>query len=273
MSQSIRKSWNKIARQYQKTNRISTDDVHYAVFAPGERTLRLLGSVRRKTVIELGCGGGQNTVAVAKWGARATGLDISQEQIRFARRLAERQGVRARFLCRSMENLRAFPRSSADIVISAYAMSYVRNLARVFGQVHRILRPKGIFVFSDIHPVAHCVEARGREGRDWTVRRYFRRGKASWLWPRFPDGTTARFSSYHRTIEDYVELLNQAGFTLRRLLEPEPHWGGKTLSGHLGKTPFHSPVLSSQWRIWREVPYTVLFVAVRSGRAGGPEGI
>ena len=40
-----RRGWDLISASYQAERRISTDDVHYGPFAPGERELGLLGEV------------------------------------------------------------------------------------------------------------------------------------------------------------------------------------------------------------------------------------
>ena len=54
---SAKKGWNIISRSYQQKTRISLEDVHYGPISAGERELKLLGSVRKKDVLEIGCGG------------------------------------------------------------------------------------------------------------------------------------------------------------------------------------------------------------------------
>ena len=64
---------------YQADSRIALDDVHYAPFAPGERFYRLMGDVSGKRILELACGGAQNSVALSRWGADVVALDFSPE--------------------------------------------------------------------------------------------------------------------------------------------------------------------------------------------------
>jgi cyclopropane fatty-acyl-phospholipid synthase-like methyltransferase len=94
---SAKKGWNIISRDYQKKTLISLEDVHYGPISSGELELKVLGNVKGKAVLEIGCGGGQNAIVLNKWGARSVGLDISDEQIRFARKLAKREGVKIPF--------------------------------------------------------------------------------------------------------------------------------------------------------------------------------
>jgi len=256
----VKASWNKIARRYQEKTRISTQDFHYGALAPGEKKLKLLGDVRGKEVLELGCGGGQNTIALSKLGAVAEGIDISEEQTKFARELARKEKVPAKFHTGSIENLATFPDESKDLVVSSFALSYVERIHDVFSEVYRILRKGGNFVFADSHPLASRGKAIRRGSRSiWAIQDYFERGPMVWTWPRFEDGTTARFRSYHRTIQDYFEALTKAGFVVERIIEPEPVQLKRTTP--VEETPCYAPDVAREYRIWRNVPYTIIFKA------------
>ena len=143
-----RRSWDTISAHYQASTHISTDDVHYSTLAPGERELGLLGdgsaeslrSVTGKRVIEIGCGGGQNSIALSKWGATCIGIDPSPAQIAHARRLAIENGVEVQFVEGIAEDLSAFPDGSFDIALSSYAFDYVTDLRRAYDEAWRVLR-------------------------------------------------------------------------------------------------------------------------------------
>jgi hypothetical protein len=59
-------------------DRISLEDVHYGPISPGESELKLLVDVKGKDVSEIGCGGGQNTIVLNKWGGRSVGRKDSR---------------------------------------------------------------------------------------------------------------------------------------------------------------------------------------------------
>jgi len=84
----LRKSWNAISPHYQEAHKIPTDFVHYGPHCPNEDQLQLIGDVQGKQVLEIGCGGGQCSIAFAKRGASVTGLDLSDAQIAFAQESA-----------------------------------------------------------------------------------------------------------------------------------------------------------------------------------------
>jgi len=116
--------WNIISRGYQEKTRISLEDVHYGPISPGESELKLLGDVREKNILEIGCGGGQNTIVLAKWGARSVGLDISEEQIKHAKALAKTNKVSVTFFMGTMEDLSMFNHESFDICLSSCAIGH-----------------------------------------------------------------------------------------------------------------------------------------------------
>ncbi len=89
----MRQAWNRTSAAYQAQHQLSTDAAQYGPWAPDEKTLRLLGDVRSKRIMELGCGGGQCSIAFAKQGALVTGLDLSDDQLSYARQLARREGM------------------------------------------------------------------------------------------------------------------------------------------------------------------------------------
>lgn len=79
--------WEKHAAQYQRQSQIPID-ILYGPGAPNEDRLQLIGDVRDKSVLEIGCGAAQAAVAFAKRGAQVTALDAAGEQLRLARALA-----------------------------------------------------------------------------------------------------------------------------------------------------------------------------------------
>jgi 2-polyprenyl-3-methyl-5-hydroxy-6-metoxy-1,4-benzoquinol methylase len=250
------RAWNHLSRSYQRYTRISTDDVHYGSLSPGERELKLLGNVQGKRVLELGCGGGQNSVVLAKWGARPTGIDLSRAQIRFAQALAAREGVVVDFQVRPIEDLAALPTGSYDLVLSSFALEFVEDLGGVCREVARLLVPGGGFVLANLHPIAGAglVASRGSH-REFVMTDYFRRRQQRWRWPRYRDGTTAMVQTYHRTVEDYFVALTAAGFTVTHLVEPAPYPRARWARTGM---PCYAPALAREYSIWRRIPYTII---------------
>lgn len=260
---SVEEGWDTISSPYQKRTSISLKDVHYGPMSAGESALKLLGNVKGKDVLEIGCGGGQNSIVLRKWGAQPTGIDLSQEQLKFARLLAKREHIRIPFYHDTMEDLSRFRNNSFDIVLSAFGVGYADNLAKTFKEVYRVLRKNGVFVFADTHPmVGKGNIARHGKRRTWEISGYFSRRKHTWTWKI--EDKTARFITHHRTVQDYFETLVREGFTVERLLEPEPYPLEKmTMKERQDKAPYlgNDDCELRNFDIWKEIPFTIIFKA------------
>src|ERR1700722_4604075 len=151
-------AWDRYAAAYQASAQLPTTVVHYGPDIPTEVELRLLGDLRGKRVLELGCGGAQCSIAFAKAGATAIGVDFSAEQLAFARRLAEREEVRLDLRHGDLADLAFLRADSIDLAFSAYAFGYVEDLNRVFRQVHRVLKVGAPLVFSLPHPAYDMID-------------------------------------------------------------------------------------------------------------------
>jgi SAM-dependent methyltransferase len=234
------------------------EDVHYGPISAGESKLKLLGDVKRMDVLEIGCGGGQNSIVLAKWGARSVGLDISEEQIKYARKLASGEGVKVEFYVGCMENLSVFHAESFDIVLSSFAIDYAADVQRTFKEVFRVLRGTGLFVFAAAHPIINKGRPmRYGKRRVWAVANYFDRRRRVWKW-RVEEGV-AEFRGRQITIQDYFDFLVKAGFSVDRILEPEPYPIGNMSPSELARVPYFEAGFLKNYDLMQRVPYTIIF--------------
>src|SRR5437588_63744 len=152
-------AWDRHSASYQAGARLPTDVAHYGPDIGTESDLRLLGDLKGKRVLELGCGGAQCSIAFAKQGATAIGIDYSSEQLAFARRLCEREGVKVELRQGDLADLAFLRADSIDLVFSAFSFGFVEDLNRVFRQVHRVLKVGAPLVFSLPHPADDIIAA------------------------------------------------------------------------------------------------------------------
>lgn len=236
------------------------EDVHYGPISAGESELKLLGSVRGRDILEIGCGGGQNAIVLCKWGARSVGLDISEKQVAHARRLAKKEGVKIPFHVGDMQDLSIFKDGSFDMVLSSFGISYAENVLAVFQEVFRVLRKRGLLVFAVAHPIIGTGRPiRYGGGRRWAISNYFDRRKRFWKW-KAKDGV-AEFFGGQVTIQDYFDMLAKAGFVVERILEPEPYPLGKMTESQLARIPYLEAGYVKDYDLWRKVPFTIIFKA------------
>jgi SAM-dependent methyltransferase len=107
---------------------------------------RLVGEVAAEapgSVLDIGCGAGATTVAIARRlgpAAPATGVDISEPLVSAARARAEREGVPATFIRADAED-HAFEPASVDMVVSRFGVMFFADPVRAFANVRQAARP------------------------------------------------------------------------------------------------------------------------------------
>lgn len=108
----------------------------------------LMGDIRGKSLLDFGCGMGEEAVYFAKLGARVTAIDISEVGIRLTRQRARHNGVSDRVDARVM---RADPTelsaASFDLIHGLGILHHLPDLSQALGEVKRLLRPGGTAVF------------------------------------------------------------------------------------------------------------------------------
>ena len=131
--------------QFFRQRRESGDDLDWA----GLWTRPFLAPLREagvRTVLELGCGTGNDAARLAGEGYSVTAVDVSGEAIGQAQ---ARFGSLARFMVADVTRRLPFPDGSFDAVMSNVALHmFPDQVTRgVFAQVGRLVRPGGLFVF------------------------------------------------------------------------------------------------------------------------------
>ncbi len=245
-----RAAWNRASPDYLARYQRTDVPIHYGPWGPDEGQVQLLGPVQGKRILELGCGGGHISVALARQGAEVTGVDISDAQVAAARALAQEVGVPVRFFRAAMEALAGLPDADWDLILSVYALHYVAELGPCLSGCHRLLRPGGRLIFSLDHPFRNCFfDAEEQEMVSYPVRSYFQEEVLRW---RF--GTEqVPMQTYHRPLSAWLDAIQGAGFQLLRLVEPPPN---PALVAQ--EWPEDSPLAPLAL-----IPQTVIFVARR----------
>ena len=147
--------WNRLAPEYHRITRIALDDFHYGPQIPGERALRLLPKFRRgQTALELGCGGAENSIYLARrFGMRCTAVDLSAAQLAHAREQAAKAGADIEFVESSLEHVDRAVDGTFDFVHSSHAFEFVDRPAAVLKRIARFVRPGGHLMLSTVHPL------------------------------------------------------------------------------------------------------------------------
>ena len=182
-----------------------------------EQDARLLGDVRGKDVLEVGCGAAMCSRWLAGRGAHPVAFDLSAGMLRHARAGNAATGIEVPLVQADAEHipLRA---ASVDLAFTAFgAIQFVADSARLMREVARVLRPGGRWVFATTHPTRWAFpDDPGPAGLTATMP----------YWDRTPyveyaaDGTPT-YVEHHRTLGDRVREITAAGMRLVDVVEPE----------------------------------------------------
>ena len=214
-----RRWWDADADEYQDEHGAFLGDVDFVWCPEGlrEADAHLLGDVRGRRILEVGCG----AAAGARWlktqGAEVVALDLSAGMLRHARAAADRSRVRVPLVQADALAL-PFPAGSFDVVCTAFgAVPFVADSGAVMREVARVLRPGGSWVFSITHPMRWIFF--DEPGEDGLVAHnsYFDRSP----YVELDENGVPGYVEQHRTLGDRIRELVAAGFVLEDLVEPE----------------------------------------------------
>jgi SAM-dependent methyltransferase len=182
----------------------------------GPAFLELMDNPEGKDVLDLGCGDGQFGIELLERSAATYhGMDGSKRMIHKAKEvLSDRE---ARLQCANITELDV-DKGTYHMVVSRLVFHYLPDLSDLFARIHQVLKEDGQFVFSVQHPIitASMESASGGRRSNWIVDDYFNIGDRTETW------MDQQVTKYHRTIEQYIENLLQAGFKIEGLKEGTP---------------------------------------------------
>lgn len=177
---------------------------------------------KEKTVLDLGCGYGENCKEFARLGAKQViGIDISEKMLQIANK--ENSSETVRFLCMSMNDLSSL-NQKFDVVLSSLAMHYIEDFDKLIKNIFELLDNGGQFIFSQEHPLTTALKKANYWSKDnngailhYNLTDYSIPGerKTNWI--------VDDVIKYHRSFSSIFNSLILAGFHIEKVLEPLPN--------------------------------------------------
>jgi 2-polyprenyl-6-hydroxyphenyl methylase/3-demethylubiquinone-9 3-methyltransferase len=112
---------------------------------------RQCGGLEGKAVLDVGCGGGILTEAMARDGAAVAGIDLSEKALGVARLHQIESGTNVDYRLMSAEALAIESPATFDIVTCMELLEHVPDPASIVGACAKLVRPGGHVVFSTIN--------------------------------------------------------------------------------------------------------------------------
>lgn len=151
-----------------------------------------------RIVLEVGCGTGKNTVWLAEQSKHVVALDFSAGMLAVARRRVNAANVR--FVQHDVRETWPLRDAEVDVVIGNLVLEHVADLAPVYREAARVLKPGGQLFFCELHPHKQLLGSQAR----------------------FTDPDThetVHVTAFAHSMAEYVNGGLDAGFSLRKLGE------------------------------------------------------
>jgi len=236
---------DKVSREWDEASKswadfVQMDKDHFREEMNNPATVKVIGNVKDKQLLDLSCGEGYNTRILAKKGASVIGVDFSREMVKLARRREKRDRLGIRYCVSDAADLKELGSERFDVVTCFMALMDIELYEDAISQVARVLKKNGRFVFSITHPCFEygdtvggqpIAEWKNEEGKEnategkaghLEVRRYFGITKCEVSWDMKRLVKPFQTTSFHRTLTDYFQALHKSRFVVTRLVEPKP---------------------------------------------------
>ena len=187
-----------VARQYDSWASSYDIDPNVTRDLDAEILRRLPLTLAGRDVLELGCGTGKNTTWLAEQARAVIALDFSAGMLARARKRVPVGPVQ--FVRHDVREPWPVAHEAVDAVVGNLVLEHVADLAPVYTEAARVLRPGGQLLVSELHP------ERQRGGRQATFRD-----------PR--TGRILRVPAHRHTVAEYVNEGLATGLVLHYLGE------------------------------------------------------
>jgi SAM-dependent methyltransferase len=190
--------------------------------------LDLVGHVRGLRVLDLACGQGRISRALARAGATVVGVDLSAALLDVAHAFERTAPLGIDYRRADVTAPGVLAGERFEAAVCNQALADIDELDRALAVVAAVLPAGSAFTFSLLHP---CFPGFGPTApSSWSPEGYYAEGW--WLAPS--PGFRGRVGANHRTLSTYLNALHRHGLALDEVREPPP---GPSLEARLPGAP------------------------------------
>lgn len=182
--------------------------------------LDILGNVNGKSILHLQCHFGQDTLSLARMGARVTGLDFSENAIEKAELISKELDIKASFVCCNVLEMDQHVKDTFDLVFASYGIcGWLPDLEQWGKLIADRITGGGRFVIVDFHPVLWMFD----DDFEYVKYPYFNKELiAEELENTYTDNTSKvmlKSFSWNHSMSEIITALVNAGLTLKQFKE------------------------------------------------------
>lgn len=182
---------------------------------------KLLPDLSEKTVLDLGCGYGNNCIDFISRGAcKVVGIDISSKMLEIAKKENAHENIE--YIQMDMSEISTLSQKF-DLVFSSLAFHYIKDYKKLIGDIRMLLKDNGTLLYSQEHPNTTapkkgCVWTKDESGNKLysNLSDYMYSGKREITW------LNEKIEKYHRPMSEIINTLIKENFVIKELEEPVP---------------------------------------------------
>ena len=233
MTLSNKRGWDELAKTHYQTYDI--DKLLMGVPLINHVIRDEVGDVTGKSLVHLLCHIGTDTLSWALLGAKVTGIDISSQSLKFARKIAEKMKIEAQFIESDVMTVLGKVDQKFDIAFSSTGvLCWLPDIQIYADTVRNLLNADGFFYIFDVHPFRNALtDESGSMSPDRIQGNYFR--KTVWEYDQMGDYTDPylkvpeRSYEWDWTLGEVVTAFCNAGMHIEFLHEfPQYYYSGYT---------------------------------------------
>lgn len=219
-------SWGGVAGWYDRLLEQADNTYQEKLIKPN--LLRILSPKKGEDILDIGCGQGFFSRAIAAAGAKVIGVDIASDLIKLAK---EKSSYRETYLAMSAEKMSGLNDGRFDAAVCVLALQNIKNLTAAVAETSRVLKMGGRAVLVLNHP-AFRVPLSSDWGYDEQKRLQYRRVEKYMseisqqvdMTQGIKDPKNKKFTySFHRPLQVYFKNFAKAGLAVVRLEEWVSH--------------------------------------------------
>jgi ubiquinone/menaquinone biosynthesis C-methylase UbiE len=187
-----------IARAYDRWARTYDTDANTTRDLDAEVLRQSALAIDGRDVLEVGCGTGKNTGWLAERARRVIAMDFSPGMLEVARGRVPLE--RVTLIQHDIRERWPVDDASVDLVIGNLILEHVSNVAPIFAEAARVLRPGGVMYSCELHPYRQLRGGQAHFTDEWS-------------------GEVVFAPAFQHTIAEYVNAAVVSGLMLQRLDE------------------------------------------------------
>jgi ubiquinone/menaquinone biosynthesis C-methylase UbiE len=148
-----RQAWNEMAKGQHVLTRPASEEELQAPLRTIDPVGWLKDGIEGWNVLCLAAGGGRHGPLYAAAGGRVTVVDLSPAMLEIDRHLAKQLKLDIRTIETSMDQLGMLPDGEFDLVIHPVSTCYLPSLERLFPEIARVTRDRGLYISQHKQPI------------------------------------------------------------------------------------------------------------------------